>query len=165
MTSMSSIARIFLQVGLRRRVAIRNANTDIIYYLKGRSRRALTSLAVTRNAIAVVDDDPEVRGGLELMLSSYGYRTLTFASAKEFLEAAAIAQPACLVIDIQLGESSGIELGLRLSAMGFKFPTIFMTGSQEELHRRRAMEFGCVAFLNKPFLPDELIEAVGKAIG
>jgi len=122
-------------------------------------------VAVATNAIAVVDDDPEIRSGLELILWSHGYRALSFASAKEFLEAAATAQPACVVIDIQLGESSGIELGRRLYAMGLRFPTIFMTGSRQELHRREAMEFGCVAFLNKPFPPDELITAITLATG
>jgi len=122
-------------------------------------------LSVERNAIAVVDDDPEIRDGLELLLSSYGYHTLVFASAKEFLSAAATAEPACLVLDIQLGDSSGIELGRRLSAMGCTLPIIFITGSQEERLRRQAMALGCVAFLLKPLSADRLIEAITTAVG
>ena len=124
-----------------------------------------TSLSVERNAIAVVDDDPEIRDGLELLLSSYGYRTLVFASAKEFLSAAATAEPACLVLDIQLGDSSGIELGRRLSAMGCTLPIIFITGSQDKRLRRQAMALGCVAFLLKPLSADRLIEAITRAVG
>jgi FixJ family two-component response regulator len=88
-----------------------------------------------------------------------------FASAEEFLGAAATSEAACLVVDIQLGGISGVELGRQLSASGFTFPIIFMTGSRDELHRRQAMELGCAAFLLKPFSADRLIEAVAKAIG
>jgi FixJ family two-component response regulator len=68
-------------------------------------------------------------------------------------------------VDIQLGEISGVELGRQLSAKGFTFPMIFMTGSRDELHRRQAMELGYAAFLLKRFSADRLIEAVAKAIG
>jgi CheY-like chemotaxis protein len=47
--------------------------------------------------------------------------------------------------------------------MGFTYPIIFMTGSREEVHRNQAMDFGCAAFLLKPFPTDRLIEAVAKA--
>jgi FixJ family two-component response regulator len=72
---------------------------------------------------------------------------------------------ACLVVDVQLGDSSGIELGRSLSTMGCATPIIFITASQEELHRRQAMALGCVAFLLKPFSADRLIEAIKRAVG
>jgi FixJ family two-component response regulator len=140
-----------------------NANSNPIHSLLA-SLLGITSLS-ERNTIAVVDDDPEIRDGLELLLSSYGYRTLLFASAKEFLSAAATAVAACLVVDVQLGDSSGIELGRNLSTMGCATPIIFITASQEELHRRQAMALGCVAFLLKPFSADRLIEAIKRAVG
>jgi FixJ family two-component response regulator len=115
--------------------------------------------------IAIIDDDPDVLGGLNLLLSSCGYRPALFSSAEESLGAAATSDAACLVVDIQLGGISGVELGRQLSAKGFTFPTIFMTGSRDELHRRQAMELGCAAFLLKPFSAERLIETVKKAIG
>jgi len=121
-------------------------------------------LAVKRNVIAVVDDDLGILDAIELILSSYGYHTELFASAEEFLSAAATSQAACLVVDIQLGDISGVEMVRRLSATGFTFPIIFITGSQDELHRRQAMDVGCVAFLLKPFPADGLIEAIRRAI-
>ena len=121
-------------------------------------------MAVKRNVIAVVDDDLGILDAIELILSSYGYHTELFASAEEFLSAAATSQAACLVVDIQLGDISGVEMVRRLSATGFTFPIIFITGSQDELHRRQAMDVGCVAFLLKPFPADGLIEAIRRAI-
>ena len=115
--------------------------------------------------IAIIDDDPNILDGLDLILSSYDYRPELFASAEDFLHAAATSEAACLVVDIQLGGMSGVELGRQLSDSGFTVPIIFMTGSRDDVHRQQAIDVGCDAFLLKPFSGDRLIEAVGKAIG
>jgi len=92
---------------------------------------------------------------------------LIWAKASTPCRTAGPHQAACLVVDIQLGDISGVEMVRRLSATGFTFPIIFITfitGSQDELHRRQAMDVGCVAFLLKPFPADSLIEAIRRAI-
>ena len=99
------------------------------------------------------------------MLSSWGYLTELYASAEEFLIAAATSEAVCVVIDIHLGDTSGVDLAISLAAMGFKLPIIFITESQDELHRQQAMDFGCTAFLLKPFPADRLSEAIRKALG
>jgi CheY-like chemotaxis protein len=115
--------------------------------------------------IAIIDDDPDILQALDIVLSSCEYRAVLFASAEEFLGAAATSEAACLVVDIQLGGISGVELGRQLSASGFTFPIIFMTGSRDEVHRQRAIEVGCAAFLLKPFSAERLIDVVTSAIG
>jgi len=115
--------------------------------------------------IAVVDDDPDILQSLELQLSSCGYHPKLFASAEDVLSAAPNLEAACLVVDIHLGEISGLELVRTLCERGFASPVIFITGSQDELHRQQAMQLGCAAFLLKPFSAERLIEAVEKAIG
>ena len=122
-------------------------------------------MATQRNVIAIIDDDPGIRDALEHMLSAFGYRTEIYASAEEFIRAAITTEASCLVVDIQLGDLSGIELGRHLAATGFAFPIIFITGSLEETHRRQAMDFGCIAYLTKPFPAKQLIEAITKATG
>ena len=117
-------------------------------------------MAPSRNVVAIIDDDPGMRRALENMLCAFGYRTEIYASAGEFVRAAITTEAACLVVDIQLGDISGVELGRQLSTTGFEFPIIFMTGSEEETHRRQAMDFGCVAYLRKPFPAKQLIEAL-----
>ena len=118
-----------------------------------------------QKVIVVVDDDLDILHSLELVLSLCGYHIELFASAEEFLRAAPALEAACLVVDIQLGDSSGLELIRTLCAQGCAVPVIFITGSQDELHRRRAMELGCAAFLLKPFSAELTIETVRKAIG
>ena len=120
-------------------------------------------MAPSRNVVAIIDDDPEMRQALESMLCAFGYRTEIYASAEEFVRAAITTEAACLVVDIQLGDISGVELGRHLSAACFEFPIVFMTGSQEETHWRQAMDHGCIAYLLKPFPPKQLVEALSKA--
>jgi FixJ family two-component response regulator len=118
-----------------------------------------------RTIVAIVDDDPGMRDSLQDLISIFGYRTEAYSSAEEFVRAATTTGASCIVIDIQLGDTSGIELARHLSATGFTFPVIFMTGSLEERHRRQALDFGCVAYLHKPFPAVQLINAITKAIG
>ena len=122
-------------------------------------------MAAPRNVVAIVDDDPGMRQALESMLSAFGYATETYSSAEEFVRAAITTEASCLVVDIQLWDISGVELGRQLSATGFEFPIVFMTGSQEEIHRRQAIDLGCIAYLNKPFPAKQLIDAIAQAIG
>ena len=118
-----------------------------------------------RSVIAIIDDNSEIRAALEELLSFFGYRVEAYSSAEEFVGASITTEASCLLLDIQLGDITGIELARHLSATGFRFPIIFMTGSQEETHRRQALDFGCVAYLLKPFHVSQLIEATTKAIG
>jgi len=115
-------------------------------------------------AIAVVDDEPGVRKALARLLSALGYRVESFASAEEFLSAAPTSKAACLIVDFNLGDVSGLELARRLFKAGFDFPIIFMTGSADDTVRMQCMEFGCVAFLHKPFSEDQLIHAIQKGL-
>jgi FixJ family two-component response regulator len=115
--------------------------------------------------IAIVDDDPDMRDALELVLSSLGYRTESFGSAEDFISASMASDPACLLIDIQLGGISGLECARKLRSMRSAVPTVFMTGSHDEIIQRQALELGCVAFLHKPFPNDQLIESIARATG
>ena len=114
-------------------------------------------------AIAVIDDEPGVRKALARLLSAFGYRAESFASAEEFLSAAPTSKATCLIVDFNLGDVSGLELARRLSKARFDFPIIFITGSADDTVRMQCMEFGCVAFLHKPFPEDQLMRSVKKA--
>jgi FixJ family two-component response regulator len=115
-----------------------------------------------RNLVAVIDDNLGILGALGRLLSALGYDTELYASAKEFVDAAMMTEAICFIVDVQLGESSGIEIAQRLVNAGFTTPIIFMSADDNELDRRRTMEIGCVAFLTKPFSADVLIEALAN---
>jgi FixJ family two-component response regulator len=67
------------------------------------------------------------------LLSAHGYSTETFDSAEAFLEAAATSEVTCVLVDIHLGDISGVELARELAASGFKYPIIFMSGAADRL--------------------------------
>ena len=113
--------------------------------------------------IAVVDDDPEMRAAMVRLLSALGYAAKTFDSAEAFLVCAATSDAICLVIDIELGDISGIELAHQLVADGFRFPVILMTGLDDELMRAHAVAEG-IALLRKPFSAEMLHNAIRAAI-
>jgi len=117
---------------------------------------------MTRKVIAVIDDNLNILGAMGRLLSAYGYDTELYASAAEFLDAAVTSAASCLVIDIQLGESSGFELAKQLSRAGFTIPVIFMSAHCDNSIKQQAIELGCVAFLSKPFSAGELIGALTR---
>jgi FixJ family two-component response regulator len=117
-----------------------------------------------KKVIAVVEDDAGIRRALEGLLTCWGYGVELYASAEEFIHAAISSAAACLLVDIQLGDVSGVELGRHLSSSGLSFPIIFMTGSQDEIIRRQAVDFGCIAYLSKPLQTKQLQEAIDLAI-
>ena len=113
--------------------------------------------------VAVIDDDPEMRSAMASLLTAHGYLPETFDSAETFLTCASTSKATCLVVDIQLGDISGVELAHQLAADGFTYPIIFMTGLDDEVIRRQAVAAGGVAFLRKPFPAQMLFDAIEKA--
>jgi FixJ family two-component response regulator len=114
--------------------------------------------------IAVVDDDPSVGNALTRLLKVLGHRAEVFASGSDFMSAVGTLDAACLIVDIDLGDSSGLELVRELGESGFTVPIIFMTGSQDDVIRARCLDFGCVAFLRKPFSEDQLTDAIANGV-
>ena len=75
--------------------------------------------------IAIVDDDPSVRQGLERLIRSVGWKAETFASAQEFLDRPGTEAPSCLVLDLQLPGLSGLDLQKRMAEAGLGDPHRF----------------------------------------
>ena len=115
--------------------------------------------------IAVIDDDASVRKALSRLLSAFGYHVQTYASAREFLNAFERGRPACLIVDQQMEEMTGLELQHGLNDGGKKIPVIILTAHNEPGMRRRCIDAGAVAFLIKPAPKDELLGAIKAALG
>jgi len=122
-------------------------------------------MAVRRKVVAIIDDNSLIRDGVANLVAALGYRTETYSSGEGFIDAAIKSEAGCLLVDIQLGDLSGVEMARHLSAMGLTFPVIFMTGCRDEIVRKQATEFGCVAYLLKPFPTNQLVDAIAEAIG
>ena len=115
-----------------------------------------------RKTIAVIDDSLGILGAMGRLLSALGYYSELYASANEFLDARMMTEAFCLIVDIHIGESCGIELAQHLCRVGPQIPIIFMSAESNESVQRRAKEMGCVAFITKPFTADVLIDALAS---
>ncbi|HUB81658.1 MAG TPA: response regulator [Bryobacteraceae bacterium] len=114
--------------------------------------------------VFVVDDDHRVREALSSLISAAGLRVEVFSSAAEFLESEKPDVPACLVLDLQLPGTSGLELQQQLLD-GDAAPIIFISGHGDIPSSVRAIKAGATEFLSKPFDDEELLRAIHAAIG
>ena len=113
--------------------------------------------------VFVVDDDYRVREALSSLLASVGLQVVAFGSAAEFLESEKPDSPACLVLDLELPDTSGLELQRELAA-GDGPPIVFITGHGDIPSSVRAMKAGAIEFLPKPFSEQELLQAIDAVI-
>ena len=116
-----------------------------------------------RNIVLVVDDDPGVLKGVQRLLRAHAYEPILFSSAEAFKNHTDFETAACVILDINLNDGSGIELRQGLKAAGVSVPVIYMTGNEDPAVRKAALDSGCIAFLTKPFSAQSLIEPLKKA--
>ena len=117
-----------------------------------------------RNLVLVVDDDPAMLRSVARLLRQFGYAGLLFPSAEAFANHSDFEEVFCVLLDINLGDASGIELRLRLKAAGSSVPVIYMTGNDSPAVRTSALQSGCLAYLIKPFSAKSLREPLERAL-
>lgn len=110
--------------------------------------------------VGIVDDDDSVRRALARFLRISGVRVETFASAAEYLSYSG-TPPSCLVIDVQLGTTTGFDLRDRLSARdGVLPPIIFITACDDIAGFDPGQGRGVSAWLRKPLRAQVLVDLV-----
>jgi FixJ family two-component response regulator len=114
--------------------------------------------------VHIVDDDRAVRESLGDLLQSMDYQVALYASASDFLKVELPDAPACLVLDVRLPGTSGLELQAYLASINVGLPVILMTGFGDIPMTVRAMKLGAVDFLTKPIRDQDLLDAVAVAI-
>ena len=122
------------------------------------------SMKASAPVVYVIDDDASVRAAIRNLLESVPLNVETYASPQEFLNNAVLDSPSCLVLDIRLPDSSGLDFQAALIQRGVRIPIIFVTGHGDVAMSVRAMKAGAVEFLTKPFRHQELLEAINHAI-
>ena len=114
--------------------------------------------------VVIVDDDDLVRDAVADLLRSIGLQTRVFASVPEFLQWKLPDSPTCLVLDVRLPGSSGLDLQSQLSRANILVPIVFTTGHGDIPMSVRAMKGGAVDFLVKPFRDQDMLDAVQSGI-
>ena len=121
-------------------------------------------MSVEQPVIFVVDDDASAREGIEDLLQSVGLRVMTFKSPQEFLDGARPDAPGCIVLDVRLPGTSGLEFQKMLIDAGIHLPVIFITGHGDIAMSVTAMKSGAIEFLTKPFREQSLLDAINAGI-
>jgi FixJ family two-component response regulator len=114
--------------------------------------------------VMIVDDDAAVREALQELILSAGLEPACFASTRDLLASGVLDRPGCLVLDVRMPGSSGLDLQNRLAARGDAPPIIFLTGHGDIPMTVQAMKLGAVDFLTKPVRDQTLLDAVATAI-
>ena len=114
--------------------------------------------------VFVVDDDDGVRASIQGLLKSARLRCAAFGTAEEFLRNKPPDGPSCLVLDVSLPGVSGLDFQRQLADAGIQIPIVFITGHGDIPMTVKAMKSGAVEFLTKPFLDQDLLDAIQQAL-
>ncbi|MCW5691727.1 MAG: response regulator transcription factor FixJ [Pseudolabrys sp.] len=114
--------------------------------------------------IYVIDDDDAVRQSLEFLLSTVGYKTRGFDSARDFFAVLPEIDSGCIITDVRMPEITGIDLLKKVKDVKPGLPVIVITGHGDVALAVEAMKIGAIDFLEKPFDDDGLIASVKAAL-
>jgi FixJ family two-component response regulator len=114
--------------------------------------------------VFIIDDDAGVRESIRDLVESVDLRAESFATAQAFLASKWRDGPSCLVLDVRLPDTSGLDLQQKLSRAGVRIPIIFITGHADIPMTVKAMKSGAVEFLTKPFREQDLLDVIHRAL-
>lgn len=122
------------------------------------------AIVYDRPLVLIVDDDAAVRAAIEELMLSVGIDAAGFGSTHELLEADLPDRPGCLILDVRMPGSSGLDLQQHLAASGNAKPIVFLTGHGDIPMTVQAMKAGAIDFLTKPVRDQSLLDAVTAGI-
>ena len=114
--------------------------------------------------VFIVDDDQAVRNSLRLLFKTVNIDAVTFESGDAFLHEYDGDWQGCVVLDIRMPGTSGLEVQKALQERGNNLPVIFITGHGDVPMAVEAMQQGAFDFVQKPFRDQELVDRVSQAL-
>lgn len=131
----------------------------------GRLRQSADSEPKLENPdVFIVDDDPQIRDTLRLVLEDAGHKVAAFESCEGFLAAYSPGEGNCLLVDAYLPGMTGLQLLRHLNEQGHHLPAIMITGNSDVAMAVEAMKTGASDFIEKPVSCIELLASVTRAI-
>jgi two-component system response regulator FixJ len=114
--------------------------------------------------VHVVDDDPAIRVALASFLADEGYALLTYFSAQAFLDAIGNDATGCVVTDMCMPGTSGLDLLAAMNERHVSMPVIVITAHADVPLAIAAMKLGAVDFFEKPFDGGALLASIREAL-
>lgn len=119
---------------------------------------------MTGPTIYIVDDQESVRSALGEMLNVFGFQTESFESADSFLEKLDSSRPACIVADVRMPGTDGIELVRQLGKRGVSLPVVLISGHADIPMAVSAIKAGAEEFIEKPVDDTQLVAAINRGL-
>ena len=116
------------------------------------------------SSILVIDDSEFQRNILQGIIEGQGHEMLNAVNGREGLNMAVSRSPDCILLDLIMPEVDGLEVLGLLRDKGLNIPAIVVTADIQESTRKKCMELGAVAFLNKPVKGDVLNETIKRVL-
>lgn len=129
-----------------------------------RPRDGAEGVTAEQPVVFVVDDDATVLRSIERLLRVHGLAVRPFTSPATFLRAIDPSTPGCVLLDLSLPGSTGLDVQKQLLASGNLQPVVFLSGYGTIRASVQAMKAGAVDFIEKPFEESTLIATVERAI-
>jgi FixJ family two-component response regulator len=114
----------------------------------------------THQMVYIVDDSPDIREVIQVLLNSVNLKNRPFPSGEEFLAAVDHTARGCLLLDMRMPGMSGLEIQDALKERCVTLPVIFLTGHGEVNTAVQAMRDGALDYIEKPFQPQFLLDRI-----
>ena len=115
------------------------------------------------NHVLVVEDDKEIREGVEIYLKSQGYEVVQAADGAEGLDVIEREDIHLAIVDIMMPVMDGISMVVKLREK-YDFPVIFLSAKSEEVDKIMGLNIGADDYVTKPFTPMELLARVNSQL-
>ncbi|MDR6637054.1 response regulator [Paenarthrobacter nitroguajacolicus] len=124
-----------------------------------------TEAGESEPVVYIVDDDVELCESLSWLLDSVSISSESFNDVQSFLAEFDPERPACLILDVRMPRTGGFQLQDRLNQLGSPIPVVFVSAHADVAMSVRALRNGAVNFLEKPYDPQQMLDAVQETMG
>ncbi len=112
--------------------------------------------------ILIVEDDKEIRDGVEIYLRNQGYEVAKAANGAEGIKQVEEKEPHLVIADIMMPVMDGVTMLMKLRSMNYEFPVIMLSAKSEEVDKIMGLNMGADDYMTKPFTPLELLARVNS---
>lgn len=113
-------------------------------------------------SILIVEDDKEIRDGVEIYLRNQGYEVYQAENGREGLKVVEEHKIHLALLDIMMPVMDGVTMLMKLRAMEYEFPVIMLSAKSEEVDKVVGLNMGADDYITKPFTPLELLARINS---
>lgn len=114
------------------------------------------------NQILIVEDDKDIREGIEIYLKNQGYTVFQAADGVEGLAVIKKETIHLAIVDVMMPRMDGITMMMRVREQGYEFPVIMLSAKSEEVDKIMGLDMGADDYVTKPFTTMELLARVNS---